>query len=509
MAISRKHWIVGLIAGAVVGLGAVWARRKYDDIDSQPFLDPDPILPALERLEIQGNVLAAYNMPFTRYTFLRVNDAELGRRFVAGVAGQITSAEFWSEGQKPSSTFNVAFSFNGLKALGLPAKTLASFPQDFAQGMAARAGAIGDSGVSAPDHWDSQWTGGDIHIWTCIYGMTAADRQSRSDWLQTQVRASGGGVTIVASQDAASLVADDAPTALEHFGYSDGFGNPDIAGSGFPSIPGRGKLVPGGGWAPIAAGEFLLGYVDEAAELPAAPLPAEFSRNGTFLVYRKLHQNVGAFRRYLREQGALFEGGPELLAAKLLGRWRDGTPVVRSPRAGDAALCASASGLADFTYADDADGARCPLGAHIRRVNPRDAIGLGGVVVNRHRLVRRGVPYGSWLPDDGRDVDDTGERGLIFIALAASIDRQFEFVCREWINYGNDFRQGNDKDPIVGQHTGTGKHVVQGQPGRFRPDPPFICFDLPRFVETRGGEYFFLPSLSAIEMIGSGAIDPS
>ncbi len=478
--------------------------------------------PALERLDIQGNILKPYNLQVARYTFLRVDDGDAGRKLIAALLPSVTTSAYWSEGKKPVWTLNLAFTWTGLKALGTPLPTLATFPDDFKEGMAARADLLWDKGDSAPAHWEPLWRDRTVHGWVSFNSHATEVLDERSAWLRDLVRP-GGGVAILGSQDAAQLVVDGRHTRKEHFGFTDGFGDPDIAGSGFPPVPGRGKPVGKAGsvdpvgpvkndrWEPLAAGEFLLGYVDESGALPAAPLPAEFSRNGTYLVYRKLHQNVASFRRFVRTSGVALPGGPDLLAARIVGRWPDGTALEMSPARPDAELARDTAMNNDFRYGADPNGNRCPLGAHIRRANPRDALG-SPLLVNRHRIMRRGVPYGDWIPpvEDGTgDGNDDGNHGMIFIALNASIERQFEFVNREWMNYGNDFGLGNDKDILTGQRTPHDTAVVQGNAASFAPDPPVMCADLPRFVVLRGGDYFFVPSLSALRMLASGSIDAS
>jgi Dyp-type peroxidase family len=179
-----------------------------------------------------------------------------------------------------------------------------------------------------------------------------------------------------------------------------------------------------------------------------------------------------------------------------VGRRRDGTPLTLGRPGSD-------SSDNDFSYRYDPDGAECPLGAHIRRSNPRDALGFDGALAKRHRMIRRGMPYGRFVKD-GETPDDEEDRGLIFIAFNASIDRQFEFVQRQWIEYGDNFHQGNDKDPIAGAGSG-GKFVIPGQNiGGVRP--PLICQGLEQFVEATGGEYFFVPSITALHLMARGLV---
>ncbi len=120
-------------------------------------------------------------------------------------------------------------------------------------------------------------------------------------------------------------------------------------------------------------------------------------------------------------------------------------------------------------------------------------------------MTRRGLPYGRPVAPN-EPVSDREERGVIFMALNASLSRQFEFVQQQWIEYGNDAHQGNDKDMLMGNHGGQGKFVVQGD--TTATNPPFICSHLPNFVELRGGDYFFLPSITALGMIAMGLVDP-
>jgi Dyp-type peroxidase family len=258
--------------------------------------------------------------------------------------------------------------------------------------------------------------------------------------------------------------------------------------------PGDGQPNGRGGWREVATGEFLHGYADEDGGLPAAPA-APFDRNGTFVVYRKLAMDIAAFRRCVADAG--YPGGPDLLAAKLVGRWPDGTPLVRSPERPDPALAADPARINDFAYRDDADGLRCPIGAHIRRANPRDAEGFwSGRLTNRHRIIRRGRPYGPPLPD-GVMEDDGVERGLIFICFNADIWRQFETIQALWIDDGDPFGLGPDKDFLVGEPHGTvGKMTIQGR-------PPFFLKPQPRFVTLRGGEYLYRPSVSGLRRLAA------
>jgi Dyp-type peroxidase family len=268
----------------------------------------------------------------------------------------------------------------------------------------------------------------------------------------------------------------------------------DIESPGLDSTPGSGKLDGSGHWTGLAPGELLFGYRDEADEYPDAPNPPDLVRNGTFLVYRKLRENVMTFRKYLHEHGKHY-GDEELLAAKMVGRFRDGTPLALSNEP-DAALVADPHRNNDFRYGDDPDGARCPVTAHVRRARPRDALGFDGKVTDRRRIQRRGMPYGPALPPDATE-DGPVERGIVFAAFNIDIERQFEFIQQHWLNYGNTFRQGNDKDILSQSQDGTGKAVIQATGDR----PPYLCPSLPAFVDMRGGEYFFVPGIAGLRAL--------
>jgi Dyp-type peroxidase family len=457
----------------------------------------------LDATDIQGFVLRGYNLPFARYMFLEIVDAQRGQAFIGRVLDQITTGEHWDAG-KPEWTVNIAFTHKGLVNLDLPDASLLSFPVEFLQGMKARAKILSDTGKNAPERWDQVWREGRVDIWLAVNSTTKATLDTLCADLQRSMEETSG-AKIIDSQDAGAFFIDGKWSSKEHFGYTDGFGNPDFLGVERDTQPGQGKLMADGAWVPLATGELLLGYADEAGELPVAPIPHLLANNGTFMVYRKLHQNVATFRRYLEEKGKLYGGGKEKLASKFLGRWRDGTPVQLSPDAPNPEIVKDKQRNVNFTFGNDLDGVRCPIGAHVRRTNPRDAFGFNGRLVSRRRITRRGLPYGQYVPED-QPVQDHAEHGIIFMALNASLFRQFEFVQQQWVEYGNDARLGNDKDMLIGNHEGRDKHMIQGTDDP--KNPPFVCSGLPNFVELRGGSYFFLPSMTALRMIAAGTVDP-
>ena len=453
--------------------------------------------------DVQGFALKGYNMCFARYLFLELLECKSARAFLWGLLEHITTGERWTGG-KPKSTVNVAFTHKGLQQLELPLASLLSFPVEFQQGMRARGDILYDTGKNAPENWDPLWRDREVHVWLAVNANETSSLDERCAILQRLMDESGG-ARLLDHQDSAAIMIDGKASPKEHFGYTDGFGNPDFKGAERVHIPGQGKLADNGAWEPLATGEFLLGYADEAGELPVAPIPHLLGRNGTFMVYRKMHQNVATFRNYLEEKGKQYPGGKEKLAAKFVGRWRDGTPLELSPDRPDQSIVNDMNRNTNFTYSNDAAGTRCPIGAHIRRTNPRDTAGFNGGLINRRRIMRRGMPYGAYTPE-GQPVRDEDEHGIVFMALNASIFRQFEFIQQQWIEYGNDAHLGNDKDLLIGNHGGKGKFMVQGTTDP--SNPPFMCGGLTNFVELRGGDYFFMPGLTALAMMATGTVDP-
>ena len=314
---------------------------------------------------------------------------------------------------------------------------------------------------------------------------------------------------------------------------------------------GRGKRVDGA-WMPIATGEFILGHPDESQELPPAARPPEFSANGSFMVYRKLHEHVDRFRDVLAAEGASYAramgvGQAEAeatLRAKMCGRWPDGVPLATHPTFAAWQAFRAESGFddpdpitaatrheayvrsaasSDFRYADDMEGLRCPGGAHIRRMNTRDYLdpanrtgtdpATGAPHANaaatsalnrRRRVLRRGLPYG---PPDGRAPGTDTEQGVALMVIGASPFRQFEFVQQQWVQYGLDFHQGNNTCPLLGDHGRHARFTIPSDPATGKP--PYVMSKLRTFVECRGGDYFFVPSLTALGLIAMGVVDPT
>jgi Dyp-type peroxidase family len=276
------------------------------------------------------------------------------------------------------------------------------------------------------------------------------------------------------------------PNERTSFGFKDGIGQPAVEGSG---IPGTNPHEP-----PIKAGEFILGYPDETGGLPPMPMPEVLGRNGTYVVFRKLHTRVAAYRQYLRAKSASREE-EALMGAKMVGRWPSGAPLAVSPERDDPALGADRQRNNAFSYGDDLRGFKCPAGAHARRANPRDALdGEMSTDVRLHRMIRRGTSYGPMLTE-GVLEDDGADRGIVFVFVGAHLDRQFEFVKTQWLNDGIFIGAPAEKDPLVGANDGTGALTIPRRPIRRRLQ------ELPPFVVTRGGEYCFAPGLRALRWL--------
>ena len=372
----------------------------------------------------------------------------------------------------------VALTFQGLKALGVPQTTLASFPQEFEQGMAARAAELGDTGDSAPEHWEPPLGGPDLHLAIYALAPDAASLEVTLAGARDALREVPG-VAPIWLQDSYML-----PTERTSFGFKDGISNPAIEGSGSPGTNPHEE--------PIKAGEFILGYPNEAGVLPPMPEPEMLGRNGSYVVFRKLQTRVAEYRQYLRARAKSRED-EELLAAKLVGRWPSGAPLVLAPERDDPELGADPARNNAFLYgADDARGLKCPLGAHARRNNARDAKITG--IARNHRIIRRSTSYGPMLPE-GVLEDDGADRGILFVGLQAQLARQFEFVKTEWINDGTFYGAPGEIDPLAGPNDGTGGFTIPEQPIRRR------VTELPQFVVNRGGEYCFMPGLRALRWL--------
>jgi Dyp-type peroxidase family len=431
--------------------------------------------------DIQATVLRYRPEPYYgTHVMLHIEDARAGREFLRRLTPHVDSAAgWWQAGQ---SWISVAITYPGLVALGVPADSLHSFPDAFRTGMAAQAGQLLDAGENDPAHWDAPFGTGLVHLGVSVFS------DSEPAWRQTMEMARRQyegfpGVTVLIEQDFGAQPGD-----LNPLGYKDSIGQPAIDGCGVDALPGQGPL--------IKAGEFILGYPGETGALLPMPQPDVLGRNGTYAGLRKYQSRVGTFNRFLREH-ARKEEERELLAAKLVGRWRSGAPLTLAPDRDDPELGADPQRNNDFSYAADPHGRQVPLGCHMRRMNPRDTEMAIFADVNVHRIIRRSTTYGApYDPGATTPQDDETPRGLYFIFLSAKAMATLEFLQREWINDGNFMNLGTERDPNIGLQPDDATFTIPQDPVRRR------IHGIETFNVLRGGEYFFLPSLSALRWLG-------
>ncbi|MBJ7329242.1 MAG: Dyp-type peroxidase [Solirubrobacteraceae bacterium] len=458
-----------------------------------------PTAVALDLHDIQGDILLAHGNAYTRttYVFVGIDEPTRGRDWVGAMLEHVTTAVLRPSSERPPRAINLAFTAAGLRKLGVPERAMKTFSAEFLEGMAGRAEVLGDTGPSAPSTWDEGFGRGAAHALVTVNALGERELEAALGDVREEVVRFG--LHVVAEQHAQLL-----DGSREHFGFADGFAQPAVEGITDDKAAGGGVPLEDGGWRALAPGEFILGYpdedsrVDSAGGLPNAPADP-LGRSGTYMVWRKLRQDVALFRRTVRAAAARYPGGERELRAKVVGRWDDGAPLVTHPDRAPDGFDGRARGANDFTYdGPDADGARCPLGAHVRRSNPRDALGFEGRLSFRHRIIRRGMPYGEPLPE-GVTQDDGTDRGLVFVCFNASISRQFEGIQVQWLNDGNIFGLGHDSDYLLGGANG-GSMVIQAHP----PDAPFYLSPQGPFVTTRAGEYLFAPGIAALAALADG-----
>jgi deferrochelatase/peroxidase EfeB len=434
----------------------------------------------VELHEIQATVLRYRPEPYYgTHILLHIDDARGGREFLRRLAPHIVSAADWWNTR--DAWIAVAISYSGLAALGVPEDSLRTFPEKFRVGMAARAEVLRDYGANDPKNWTQPFGSGQIHVAVSIFSDTE-DKWRRSMELARQQYQGFPGVTVLAMQDFGAQPGD-----LNPLGYKDSIGQPAIEGSGIEPLPGQGR--------PIKAGEFILGYPGENGVPLPMPQPDVLGRNGTYVGLRKYQSRVGAFNRFLRANAQTHEER-ELLAAKLVGRWRSGAPLTLAPTKDDPTLGEDPQRNNDFDYANDPDGKQVPLGCHMRRMNPRDTKMPVLTDVNLHRIIRRSTTYGApYDPNAVSEHDDEVPHGIYFLFISAKAMDTLEFLQREWINDGNFMALGNERDPTIGLQEEGATFTIPKQPVRRR------VHGIETFNVLRGGEYLFMPSLSALRWL--------
>lgn len=439
----------------------------------------------LELDDIQHFLLARTPARAARYEFLSFESADAGRAWLAGIVDKVGTGASVGSDSPDARWITVGLSWSGLRTLGVDEASLATFPEEFREGLAPRAAIVGLTGASDPTHWDTGLSESSLHAIAILFARDAAERDRATQAHQAYMSEIGG-VTLLSFLNLEAISPNGEPR--EHFGYLDRLSEIPIEGIGPEPAPGSGPRVK--------AGEFFLGYVDESGGTPEVPQPAELSRNGSYVAYLRMQEHVGAFREFLRAQAETTEA-QELVAAKLMGRWRNGAPLVLSPDKDDPELGADLQRTNDFNYAEtDARGYRCPIGAHIRRMNPRDTADS----LQRHRMIRRGGTYGPALPEG--QPDDGTDRGIAAFIGCASLSRQFEFAMNVWANDPMFKDLENERDPIIGTQDGTFDMTIPKRPVRKK------ITGLPAFTTIRGGAYFFLPGIRALRRL-AGATAPA
>ena len=431
--------------------------------------------------DIQATVLRYRPEPYYgTHVMLHVDNGRGGREFLRTLAPHVDSAAEWWQAGEP--WISVAMTYAGLVALGVPEASLQSFPEAFRVGMAARADQLLDHGTNDPKHWDKPFGSGRIHIGVSVFSDSEATWRRTMNSAREQYEGRPG-IRVLMTQDFGAQPGD-----LNPLGYKDSIGQPAIEGSGVEPLPGQGP--------PIKAGEFILGYPGEAGVPLPAPRPDVLGRNGTFVGLRMYQSLVGTFNRFLQANSRT-EDERELLAAKLVGRWRSGAPLTLAPSRDDPALGADPSRNNDFTYAADPKGWEVPLGSHMRRMNPRDTEMALLADVNVHRIIRRSTTYGAPYDSDATSQqDDEVPHGIDFIFISAKAMDTMEFLQRQWINDGNFMSLGDERDPNVGLQEEGATFTIPQEPVRRR------IHSIETLNVLRGGEYFFMPSLSALEWLG-------
>jgi Dyp-type peroxidase family len=469
----------------------------------------------LELEDIQGIIVRGYaNMPAASFLLLGIKDAGLAKKWLQTIGTQVTSGE----DKKGNSALNIAFTYNALEVLGLNDETLDSFPMELEDGMNTEHKQLflGDYGASDPENWE--WGGRNkepVHILLMMYATDPATLEDNYKNLVAQLTLDG--LYEIKKLDTTILY-----ERKEHFGFQDGISQPTIKGLSRQDEPEN----------MVSAGEFILGYKNEynqftprpfadntAANIlpPIAEEPGKYDmgKNGSYIVFRQLKQDVALFWNYMEKctlngNGECDEKEMVKLAAKMLGRWPGGAPVVVCP---DEEL-KDHNNDNKFNYRKvDELGLKCPFASHIRRSHPRDSLDIDTAtsikVANKHRILRRGRSYGQPVtetmnPHDILKVKDIeGERGLHFICFNGDIARQFEFIQNAWSNNPKFNGLHDERDPITGNHhhpennKTTGTFTIPDKNLRKR------FTDVPEFVTVKGGSYFFMPGIKALKYLAS------
>jgi Dyp-type peroxidase family len=438
---------------------------------------------------IQANVVRSYGYPFSRHLLFHFPDTGNAKSFFRDVLTRVSTAD-QSLQSKPEPLINVGITYQGLRCLGVAATTLDNFDAVFQEGPDGAA--LGDlTPVSNPDTWwEMQFRTEDVHCIVHIHCNTEKSIELGSSYLRTLSKSLGVS-ELLPRKDGTTLDGRSLGGGRVHFGYKDGIGQPTVAWNGSPSSsPDSNELH---------YRHFLLGYAnDSVPSYPRDGPAAALTKDSSYMVFRWVYQDVAAFNHFLHERALDFapdltrNDAEELLAAKLVGRWRDGTPLVLSPERPSGGKASQNN----FLYAStDPKGLRCPVSAHIRIANPRDQE-LDSVTKFEAfpRLIRRGVPYG---PELTSTQDDGADRGLLGMFLCSDIRRQF-YTIMSWLNR-NSFSpvfagSRQVQDPVCGNRSKSAdtSFKIPTNSGAT------IFRDLPKFIRTKGTAFFLVPSRTTL-----------
>ena len=472
----------------------------------------------VELQDIQGFLLKGYGkMRTSRYYLLKVEDKDLAKKWIDQISNDISDGEHHPE----TTSLNIAFTHPGLSALGMAAENLRNFAREFREGMdtAHRNRMLGDLGSSDPRNWrwgsktnETVTNEQNIHCMLMVFALDDLVLAEYSKELETVFLSMG--MSIVLPLDGQLL-----PDNKIHLGFRDGIGQPAIAGTGRVAHPNN----------VVATGEFILGYQNEYGVYSDSPfitvqqgdtnlLPVDaggsglkdIGHNGSYLVYRQMEERVDIFWSYINEKtksenGSLNEVESIKLAAKMVGRWPSGAPLVKFPDADPGGLIDDD----DFGYQpDDGLGQKCPFGSHIRRSNPRNAFEDNNPkksisLTNKHRIIRRGRSYGESLVGTPTNHHSKDEIGLHFMCFNTDISNQFEFIMHTWANFPGFQNLYHDPDPLVGvSDVEQPDKIPQNFTIQGCPINKTVT-DLQRFVTIKGGAYFFFPSITAIKYLAT------
>jgi len=465
----------------------------------------------LELSEIQGFLVKEYKeMKHSKYFLLQVTDATKAKDFISAITANITTVTT----EIAETCMNVGFTSIGLRKLGLAENNIQSFIREFREGMVTphRQRLLGDYDSSDPEKWN--WGGPNneaVDLILMIFGKDETIINTLTNQYREKFETSG-------LKEVFLLDGQTFPNDKEHFGFKDSISQPAIIGSGITGINNDN----------IKPGEFIMGYKNEYGVYPDSPMLKEkqgnvnmlsddpcgkgnkdLGRNGTYFVLRQLKEDVDGFWNFLNEEtknedGSLNPDESTMLAAKMMGRWPSGAPLVKFPDKDPGGT----SDDNDFNYIDtDKLGLKCPFGAHIRRTNPRDQFEETGPseslkLTRRHRIIRRVRFYGENYTGSATHHTPNGEVGLLFGCFNADISRQFEFIQYTWANYPKFKQLYSDPDPFIGIRENPEPGIEQ----KFtipQPTANKYITGLKSFVTVKGGAYFFFPSVTVVKYLST------